>query len=248
MFVQLDAAKIHTEKKPTIFKSHYTIVCCDCQSTELGQEPISVLGRNIVVAQGWGARSSASANWCGVILKSMELHSFTYLKILCLYVCCRVWVFLLVSKYRTINWNMWVLCYCIWHNYATCIYRYRKWNLCIPVTAAHVIQKWQMASWSAVILHLPLSDSILGLYVLGGVPYKNILMEISVFIIWVNREGFWFLVLNYWHWSFSSCSNFQEVNFFTFILGLKLKTLQFMTMKRNLNINCNSIWIMLANI
>lgn len=153
----------------------------------------------------------------------MELHSFTYLKILRLYVCCIVWVFLLVSKYRARNWKMWFLCYCLWHNYATCIRWYRKWNLCIPVTAAHVTREWQTAPWSAVKLRLPLSDSILSLCVLSGVPYKNILTEISVFVTWVKQEGFWFLVLNYWHWSFSSFSNFQEVSFFTFVLGLKVK-------------------------
>lgn len=37
-------------------------------STELEQEPVSVLGRNKVVAQGWGAGSSAGANWCSIIL------------------------------------------------------------------------------------------------------------------------------------------------------------------------------------
>lgn len=38
------------------------------RSTELEREPVLVLGRNRVVTQGWGAGSSAGANWCCIIL------------------------------------------------------------------------------------------------------------------------------------------------------------------------------------
>lgn len=190
-------------------------------STELEQEPVSVLGRNIEVAQGWGAGSSASANWCSIILV-MELHSFTYLKILCLHVCCRVSVFLLVSKYRTINWKMWgvyVTAYDI--TYATYSMHLSVQKMNSLYLSHSSICNPKMTNGIMVCCDTALdSDSILGLFWMGF-PVNTFLWK-SLFFTWVKQEAFWFLVLNYCHWSFFSCSNIQEVNFFTFILDFKL--------------------------
>lgn len=52
VFVQLDAAKVLTKKKSLLFKVSLHSSMLQLPSNELEQEPVSVLGRNIVVAQG----------------------------------------------------------------------------------------------------------------------------------------------------------------------------------------------------
>lgn len=165
-------------------------------STELEQEPVSVLGRNIEVAQGWGAGSSASANWCSIILV-MELHSFTYLKILCLHVCCRVSVFLLVSKYRTINWKMWgvyVTAYDI--TYATYSMHLSVQKMNSLYVSHSSICNPKMTNSIVVCCDTALdSDSILGLFWMGF-PVNTFLWKSLYFLHeWSKKHfDFWYLI------------------------------------------------------
>lgn len=124
VFVQLDAAKVHTKKQSTIFKSRYTVVCWQLTSRGLEQEPVSVLGRNIVVAQGWGAGSSAGANWCCIILVNGTalIYISEHLVLVCMF---QSFIFRPCEQIQNHQLeNVEGLCYCIWHNICYIFYAF----------------------------------------------------------------------------------------------------------------------------
>lgn len=157
-----------------------------------------------------------------------------------IYIYSRVWILLLVSKYRTINWKMGGLCYCIWDNYATCIYLYRKWNLCIPSHSS--IHNLKVINSVEICCDATLASVW---QYSGFICFRWDSLQKHSFgnlcIFYMSKVRRILIFGTYWHWSFSKCSDFQEADFFTFLLGLKLKTLQFVTMKCNLNISCNFV-------
>lgn len=153
----------------------------------------------------------------------MELHSFTYLKILCLYVCFRVSFFPPREQIQNHQLeNVGGLCYCIWHDICYIFYAFicTEHELFVSQSQQHVQSKND--KWHCDLLWYCTWLWQYSGFVLDGVPHEHILTEISVFFIWMKQEASWFLVLNYWHWSFFNCSNIQEVHFFTFILDFKL--------------------------
>lgn len=99
----------------------------------------------------------------------MELHSFAYLKILCLYVCCRVSFFLLVSRYRTVNWKMWgvyVTAYDITYATYSMHLSVQKMNSLYPSHSS--TRNPKMTNSIVVCCDTALdSDSILGLFWMG---------------------------------------------------------------------------------
>lgn len=104
-----------------------------------------------------------------VSFQSMELHSFTYLQVLCLYVCCRVLFFLLVSKYRTINWKLWgfyVTAYDITYATYSMHLSVQKMNYLYPSHSS--TRNPKMTNSIVICCDTALdSDSILGLFWMG---------------------------------------------------------------------------------
>lgn len=220
VFVQLDAAKIHTKKQSTIFKSHYTVVCWQLTSRGLEQEPVSVLGRNIVVAQGWGAGSSAGANWCCIIL--VNGTAFIYISEDLVLVCMfQSFVFPPCEQIQNHQLeNVEGLCYCIWHNICYILYAFictenelfffYPSSTCSPKMTNSIVVCCDTALDS---------DSILGLFWMGF-PIDTFSWKSLYFLYeWSKKHfGFWYLITDID--PFSIALIFKKL--ITFILDFKL--------------------------
>lgn len=124
----------------------------------------------------------------------MKLHSFTYLKILCLCVCYRVLFFLLVSKYRTNNWKMLGVYFTAYDmTYATYSMHLsvQKMNSLYPNHSS--TRKWQITLWCAVILHLILT--VFWVCFGWGSPWTHSHGNMYFFIWWSKKHfDFWYLI------------------------------------------------------
>lgn len=208
-----------TKKKPTIFKSLYTIVCCKCRVQNLNKSQFQCWGGIKWWPRDGGAGSSAGANWCSIIL--VNGTAFIYIPEDLVLVCMlQSFVFPPCEQIQNQQLeNVGGLFYCVWHDICYIFYAFICTENEFFVSQSQQHEK--MTNNIVVCCDTALdSDSILGLFWMGF-PMNTFSWK-YVFFYMMKQEAFWFLVLNYWHWSFFNCSNIQEVNFFTFILDFKL--------------------------